>query len=448
MKAHTHFLFSYLLLILALISACNDPTTIGIGLIEEEEFLNSYKTDTFTLQLTHIRPDSTRVAPILGVNSSGSITYRNYVLGATNDPVFGLTAAKIYVGPKLSSTQLEFGEGATLDSIVLSLTYSGSSNVYGDSLQAGSYYVYEMLETPVDTIAYYSEKTFPTGDLLGYTQARFRPKDDVVLRRYGQITTNGITRDTIYIDTIATPQLRIPLSTELGNRFLQADTSVYQNEATFKQFFKGLYITPALSNNSMAYFDLRSSKLLLYYHNATSKGKSQAFPLFLSDRANAVNHFTHSYENTTVGNALTAATPNAQHTGYMQGLNGVGLRLDIPYLKNLPELALINQAKLEFTVLPNTETIYAPPYDLLFAFYDTIRSYPATFGYKVNNNIKTYTLYLNNSTPEAIAGLLDEKVRRIFVELQEENPARLVIGGPDHPTYPMKLQIIYTPTDQ
>ncbi len=64
------------------------------------------------------------------------------------------------------------------------------------------------------------------------------------------------------------PHLRIKLSDELGNRLLsQIGDIAFQNDKNFQQFFKGLYILPTNTNNTIAFFDIISeqSKMTLYY---------------------------------------------------------------------------------------------------------------------------------------------------------------------------------------
>ena len=110
-----------MLIAIAIFSAsCTDNNDlIGLNIQPPGEELKYFVTDTFSVFAYSVREDSVKTDK-LGLS----------LLGSMFDPVFGKTTASIYTELRLTSLQLNFGEGAVIDSIILKMAYVG---VYGDS---------------------------------------------------------------------------------------------------------------------------------------------------------------------------------------------------------------------------------------------------------------------------------------------------------------------------
>jgi hypothetical protein len=76
------------------------------------------------------------------------------LVGDLNDPFFGNTNLSFYSQIGLTSNSIKWGEGATTDSIVLQMVYSG---YYGDTLSQLTLKVNEVAESMSgDSMTYYS----------------------------------------------------------------------------------------------------------------------------------------------------------------------------------------------------------------------------------------------------------------------------------------------------
>ncbi|MCK5766051.1 MAG: DUF4270 family protein, partial [Bacteroidales bacterium] len=109
-------------ILITFLTACNKkPDQVGLSLQPVSDEL-SVVFDNSTGLLSHsLREDSVRTD--VNVVKTG-------MLGSMLDPVFGKTTAEIYSQFRLSENGQDFGTAPELDSLILSLSYSG---FYGDS---------------------------------------------------------------------------------------------------------------------------------------------------------------------------------------------------------------------------------------------------------------------------------------------------------------------------
>ena len=104
-------------------------------------------------------------------------------------------------------------------------------------------------------------------------------------------------------------------------------------------------------------------------------------------------------------------------------------------------------------MLPNSFERYELPGTLALVTYDTTTN-------KITRSITTavlaeedgvngeklskYKFVFSFYTQQKITGVVQNAIEQALVELQRSNPNRLVIGGPEHPQYPMKFSLICT----
>lgn len=236
----------------ALLLSCKKETNIGDGL--EDNSLTVHKTDTFTLLTYSELPDSVQTDET-AVN----------LLGAYNDPVFGKVECGIVTELKLSSNNPQFKDSATavleVDSVVLSLRYT-SINYYAN-IQELTFEVYEITDDLVrddkDYYAFDSPTTTGSNLVLAGTETQ----------------TPDFVKDQIVGDLELPPHLRIHLDPSLGEDFITAaENGDLADDASFKDFFKGLYIKvdgSAMSTGQgmILYHVLENSisGLTIYYRN-------------------------------------------------------------------------------------------------------------------------------------------------------------------------------------
>ena len=115
---------------LATLNSCNRPETeIGLG-YAEADLLGLSQTDTLTLRCRTVREDSLQ-----------SDNLSTAVLGRMFHPDFGWHTAGFVTQFRLSAPDIDFGTNPLVDSIYLSLRYTGDS--YGE-LSPQTIEVYEL----------------------------------------------------------------------------------------------------------------------------------------------------------------------------------------------------------------------------------------------------------------------------------------------------------------
>lgn len=340
MKNHHQNALRYLVLMVgALIlagSACKkSPTTIGDNLLDQNNYIGVFRTDTTEIVCYSYLDDSI---------STKNVSYA--LLGSTLDPVFGLTQAGFYTQFHLSTVGHNFGESPVLDSAVLQLYIS---SYYGDTMTMQTVHAYELTDTLSSSSTYcnFSEVAHNTTDHANSFQFYPRPLSSFYI---------------VGTDTIENHILRIPLSQELGNYLINLDSSYYSSVDLFKQHFKGLYVTcDAVSQNgAISSFTLTNNSLTalqLYYHNAATPEKAMRYDLYVTSSDVYFNHYDHDY---TLGSpefrqqVVDGDITLGSNTIYAQTMGGVRTRIIFPNLEHWADTLknchiIINEAKLILT---------------------------------------------------------------------------------------------------
>ncbi|MDR2970331.1 MAG: DUF4270 domain-containing protein [Bacteroidales bacterium] len=330
----------FLFLFLLFSQSCKKEIN-SIGLNFKDDLLKATFTDTTTLVAYSVKEDTL-------LNTTGLIY--NF-LGWLKDEVFGTTTACIYTQFIPEGNSLNAGNNPTLDSIVLTLRYSG--DFYGDTLKPFIIKVYELKEDILPSNTYLQNSSieyFP--DNLTYVP-EFRPIH----------TPNKSMMDTMEA------HLRIRLQDELGKKILE-NTDKLQTPEKFKDFFKGLYICaePYQNNGSMVNFTLTSalSGIQIYYNNGSEQ---KLFSLIINNQdAVRFNSYHHEYENGNsnfVKQVLQKDTTKGKEVLYLQSMGGIKTKISFPYLKKTFEnkKIVINKAELVITNIGEKEelSLYPPP---------------------------------------------------------------------------------------
>ncbi|MCU0370631.1 MAG: DUF4270 domain-containing protein [Bacteroidales bacterium] len=336
-----HWLSAGLIIVLALLllTCKDDNNNLGLDLQPPDDKLFVYSTDTNTIVafsqiVDSVKTDETSLSP----------------LGSMMDPVFGVSTASFYTQFRLSQTAFNFGTTPYPDSLVLTLDYAG---FYGDSTSAMTIRVYELAEQIEIDSAYYSNMTLEAKTTL-LAEKTFVPNftDSVVVKE----------------DTLA-PHLRINLTDitySLAVKLLETPADSLDNNASFLNYFYGLYVTaePAYSGGAILYFNLMStlSGMTLYYHNVS--GDSLEFPYLINSNCARFGSFTHDYS---LGDASFRAQVVEKDTAlgtnicYVQALGGVKTFIRFPNLKNFytDSKIAVNEARF-FLKCAETEPILDP----------------------------------------------------------------------------------------
>lgn len=424
-------------------NACTETTPIGADLIDDNEFPDSFVIDTVDMEVNTFTADSIQTAPPLsGVP---------YLLGAVNDDACGAAGMHIFTQIVPQTNNINLGDSLQLDSVVLQLDYAGTT-LYGQSGAPASVTVYELTEPIVPATVYYSNKKFACNQVpLGYlANTIFSPADSVTIFNKVETDQNGADSLT-YLK--APPHLRIKLSQDFGNRLLaQSGTINLADKNSFQQFFKGFYIAAASNGNSVAYIDMFGtySRLTLYYRQGSIKNRVLNFPI--GALSAMTNYFTHNYTGSAAGTAMASVKPNGQETAYLQGAAGLGFSVNLLGLEAYQDFA-VNKAELEFTALPDTYELYKLPNTLEIMSFDTVDNVynriitSAVVEEETNPDgevLSKYKFVFNFYAQQKINGDVVNAIEHIFLDFQRSNPNRIILGGPQHPLYPMKLRLICT----
>lgn len=373
------------------------------------------------------------------------------LVGDLNDPIFGNSNLSFYTQIGLTSNSIKWGEGATTDSIVLQMIYSG---YYGDTLSPVTLKVHEVAESMSrESMTYYSNTSFTLGDELASYTFSPRPK----------------TRSNIDDDSLTVAVVRIPIDNALGERFI-SDESQFASNTAFMKYFNGINVScePANGTGSICYFNLLNTKsyLRIYYHNDYD---TTFYDFNVSDKYIRFNHFEHDYSDAQAPIAFDDTTSN-QYL-YVQSTAGVRSRLVFPNLaqwaKDMNTNVLINEAKLILTGangmingVNNDTDMFSQPIQLVVVKANEDDSYSILPDQMVGTNyfngmydakndqvwfrISEYIQDLVLAGPEA-----DNYGLFVYTYSGAYNAKRWIFHGPDSPdtTNRVRLEIIYSKID-
>jgi len=299
------FKITTLVVVVSLFSACKkDWNELGSQLIAIDD-LTILSFDSLEIKTSIHKEDS-----LSSLNTATSF------LGSINDPNFGITDATIYTEFRIPSSDVEFGDAAVADSIILTLNLN---NYYGDTTSTLNVSVYEMLEQIItsttdslgedSTITYYSSQEFEVDNII-LGSLSFTPEPE------SNATVN------------------IVLSNELAQSFLDADATNFVDNTAFQEFFNGLYISceQVATKGVLLELDLldEESKMTVYYHNTDSDSLSYDFQI--NSNADKMTNWSHDYSSTNIDELIDEENIE---TAYIQGGAGLRTYLTLPSLANL-----------------------------------------------------------------------------------------------------------------
>lgn len=253
---------------LATFSSCTRPdTTIGLDLQSPGDLLTAYQTDTFELRLTALREDSLETDNL-----------STAVLGRMWHPLTGWHKGAFATQLRLSAPDVDFGTNPVIDSLYLSLHYTGAH--YGQPA-AQRINVFQLTEPVSLDSTYYSNRSWAVAE-TDLADPSFQP-----------ILLDPAANVYIGTDTLA-PEVRIYLDEAWGQSLLEADASVYESNTSWTEFMPGLFVAPTATGpgDGAVGIDLAGglSRLVMHYHNDEDT-LQYAFNInALCGRANAFDH--------------------------------------------------------------------------------------------------------------------------------------------------------------
>ncbi len=373
------------------------------------------------------------------------------LVGNLNDPHFGNSNLSFYTQIGLTSNSLDWGEGATIDSIVLQILYTG---YYGDTLTPITLRVHEVTQDMSSDSTYFSNKTFEVGDELACHTFSPTPK----------------TKHFYDNDTIGLRVLRIPVDNALGEKFISDQASGFASNTAFMNYFRGLRFScdGSAGTGSICYFNMlnTNSFLRVYYHNDYD---TTFYDFNVSDKYIRFNHFDHDYASALSPITFDDTTYNPYL--YVQSTAGVRSRIVFPELaqwaKDQNTNVLINEAKLILTGAnglingcDNDTSMFSQPVQLVAVKANADNSYGLLpdqlvganyFGGLYDPETDQVWFRISEYIQDLILAGPDAENYGIFIYTYSGslNARRWIFNGPDSPDTAnrVRLEIIYSKID-
>jgi hypothetical protein len=327
MKFHAGFVPAVLACVggVATLTSCNRPETeVGLDLQSTGDLLSAYQTDTVLLDAVSFEEVSLETTNL----TTG-------LLGKMHHPDFGWHTGSFATQIRLSAPDVDFGENALIDSVYVSLKYTGGQ--YG-RLSPQNIQVFELQDSLRYDTTYYSNTPIAIIE------------DNLADPGFQPIVMNPNQELYFGNDTVA-PELRIYLRDDFGQRLLDAGTDPYSSNDSWGDYFAGIMVRPAPWSNvgeGAVGLDLFTglSVVRMHYHNDTD---TLVYDFTINPLAMRVNLFEHQWQ----GDLLSYNLPDTatvDGTSRLSIFSGAGskLRLRFPNLDdfNLDPERAINQAEL------------------------------------------------------------------------------------------------------
>ncbi|HRN95466.1 MAG TPA: DUF4270 family protein, partial [Chitinophagales bacterium] len=251
------------------------------------------------------------------------------------------------------------------------------------------------------------------------------------------------------------PQLRIKLSNDFGNKLLLADTFSLSSSSTFLSYMKGLRVSvqPGSQGNGMVALDLYSSEtgIILYYRNSASDSLAYTFPI--SSSGQTVNRFENTFSSTVNQYLNNTETNNDEVLPIISG-GGTKVKITIPQFDSLPKEIAINKAEI---LLP-LSTVYGS-YDSIFTPLPSIGFYRIDdLGLEKDDtqflNGKLETVTINGETIKRYRVNITQYAQNLLKGTYKNNGftlaapdasgARVVLANTTDKNHKIALRIIYT----
>jgi hypothetical protein len=267
--------------------------------------------------------------------------------GEHRDPYFGRISAHTYFQLQLPVNKT-LEDRAIYDSLELRLPANG--HVHGDTTlmqHIGVYRVEQDIKLPLNTYNFYNHTTFRTGsEALGRLDKVLYP----------------------YQDTIVPIRLSDVLGNELFNH-LKNRTNEVSAQDQFIDYFKGLSLKPTGGSAAINDFRIGDSLVMrLHYHLSAMETEQKYVDFTVYNPELQFNHIETDRSGTLLSalsdNNKTLGSAQTENMTFTQPLSQVVTRIDLPTLRNLPQLGkFFKIMRATLTVRPVSGT-YVTPYPL------------------------------------------------------------------------------------
>jgi hypothetical protein len=407
---------SLLLMIFALLfGGCkkDDDGTLGLS-VYNGNVLNVNVSNFENLELFPFKEDSI------------STDDRSKVLvGGYYDPVFGKVKAEFAAQFLLNSFNVDFGTNPQVDSVKLRLKCVG---YYGtDTTTLQTFKVYKLAqELDKDSVYYSNTDMSLMADLtspVGEVAVAFEPNSGY---------------------------LEIPLNLSLGDELL-GDTSIYSDNETFTQAFKGLYVQAedVSTGGAVYYFSPLVDDgvvLTVYFHNDSLDTLSYNY--YVTQKSAYFNLFYHDYIGTQVEAYMQDSIVSDSFV-YVQAAGGIKSVVDLSPLLTFRDSGTVGVNKAELILKVDTNQNYGlePPERLLLEIVDDNDDFDAPVDYWMNNYYFNgyydatngqYRFVITQYAQELLKGIQTNTKLKIFPEATKTIVRRVVLKND------LELKVVYT----
>ena len=299
--------FLFITLLISLLASCRDElSTVGGKWVESS--LRTVQTDTCTVRISTILSDS--------LATSGDTICQ---IGTIDDPVWGKIKTAFYA--EYDVPGVSFSEDADYGFDSITIRFYSSGNYLGDTLNPQRISLHSLSENlSLDEGYLYSKSTvaYHATPLASFT---FTPTPGETTREH---------------------EIRLPdeWGLEWFERF-QNGSREMESQEYFRDYFKGIAFIPEEGGSCINGFMVNDSSLCitLYYHQTKTDATelSASFPANSDLRFNQVSCDRSRTALSSLQSGINNGLPSekSDHQAYLQGLTGMYLNIDFPFLNDL-----------------------------------------------------------------------------------------------------------------
>jgi len=228
-------------------------------------------------------------------------------------------------------------------------------------------------------------------------------------------------------------------------------------------FLKGLHVKAESANGrGMVYVDLKANAtaLMLYYK---STERDSVFTIIVNADAATINNYKHDYSET-LAEQLLQKNRSGDSIILIQSMSGVKTKFTVPNIKNLGNIS-ISKAELEITnfknsfdvstefTVPGRLTLNAADADGKNTFLDDQFIGDSYLGgekeqqTELNRVLNRYRFNMGVHYQNVVSNAKVDYGVYILTFPSNRIADRLIAGGGNHSTYPLKLKLTYTKID-
>ncbi len=325
--------------VMALISCEKEPEPIGIA---DEQVINTYYTDTISIQVKLFQSDS--------INTTSRTGNSRLLMGSLTDEYVGSYSAQAFGNLSLTSLTEELknddGQVAIFDSLV---GFFQTDYFYGDTTVQNMIQFYEVSE-------YFEGKFYYQFDSLQ--------------------TSNSVVGTASYPAALDSNRvLRVAFSEEFGRKlFDYGVANKFENDSLFRIFSKGLAFRSASPNTSIIGINPLApvTGVGLYFHYPDDTVASS----YKFDMPVSFSNIESDLSNSALAALATQdyiPSENTNNLAAIQAGTGIGVKVEFPYLNDFVsnQNIIIQRAELDIPALkPAMSASKSAPNQLLFLFGD------------------------------------------------------------------------------